>query len=181
MRHLVTILAATGAFLAFDTSVGAVPSAIQRLAAVKIAYVEDGAADGSVMEAPTEAVREVVNKREAGFSDLVSCLSSMQPTRSTAVTLLNQKKSSTVVPLGYVCLDVLMNIAKSPTIFVEDCGDDGFGACVKEGFYFRPDIYRTEKSKAVAIVRKVQERWSNALTTNQINFEYPAWWLPAIK
>ena len=141
-----------------------------------VRYVEDGAADASVTEDPTDPVKAIVDQGAKSLPGLIECLSSREHSEATVTTFPNNAARSAPVTLGYVCLDVLMNITKGDEVFVKECSDDGFGACVNAGFYFRPDVYQTNGARAPVVVRNVQKRWSEALTRKLIRFEYPSWW-----
>jgi hypothetical protein len=74
------------------------------------------------------------------------------------------------VKLGHVALDILTHIiAKTNRIFVPNCADDGLGACIQRGFYFRPDASREQ-------IASVKANWQAALKRGSLRFEYPTWW-----
>ena len=77
------------------------------------------------------------------------------------------------VPLGYICLDILLHATSGNAIHVADCADDGLGACVRSGYYFRPDVLRRRAS--VATMRRVKAQWQRAYRAKQVLFEYPTW------
>jgi len=82
------------------------------------------------------------------------------------------------VPVGYVCLDILMSIVRAPTIIRSECGDDGFGACIVNGYYFRPDAYvrNGDRFVANAEVHRVKSNWQRANRKRYLKYEYPEWW-----
>jgi hypothetical protein len=73
-----------------------------------------------------------------------------------------------------VCLDVLLSITDERVTHYDDCADDGFGACLKDGFYFRPDVY--SKPRAQEKVTAVQKKWRSAYDRGHATFVYPTWW-----
>lgn len=103
------------------------------------------------------------------------CIAHLGDTRLThAVYLTTARPQKYVrVPLGYVCLDLLVATMKpNGRILVEDCADDGLGACVREGYFFPPYAYDQYKSRlrAKPIVREVQENWRDALRRGDVQF-----------
>jgi hypothetical protein len=112
-----------------------------------IHYYED-AADASVLfpstntnpyDRPRDPVIALVNLRTKSFPALIDCLSDPRVTSAqfdgTSITKPMR------VPVGYVCLDILMAVARGRPASDPDCWADGLGACMNEGFYFRPDDY----------------------------------------
>lgn len=136
-------------------------------------YADDGAGDGTVTQSgeiigsgptvrPVSAVKAIVDLRGVAIPLLIDHLDDSRP---TAITFESRR-----VPLGHVALDILMHITRSTKrIFFSDCGDDGLGACVQPGYYFRPDATRAE-------MRAVKARWDTARKRGWVRFEYPSWW-----
>ncbi len=52
---------------------------------------------------------------------------------------------------------------------VEDCADDGLGACVRDGYYFRPDEAKT------SVIGEVKANWQQAHQDGKVKFKNPAW------
>jgi hypothetical protein len=80
--------------------------------------------------------------------------------------------------MGRLCLDLLLALTQSnPVVTVADCADDGLGACIHSGYYFRPDDYdRTgPQVKPLPVVYKVKKAWSKLLNSGGVTFRYPAW------
>ncbi len=67
------------------------------------------------------------------------------------------------------CLDILTNIIDAPEVLIKDCADDGLGACVEKGYYFRPG--ETEG----AIIGEVKANWQRAYSEGKVKFKSPAW------
>ena len=143
-------------------------------------YVEDGAADGSVLQGHGSnlpaSVSDVIELKERAIPVLINCLSD---TRLTSATFeggfLRGKPIRT--PVGYVCLDILMAVTKdNPRIFIRDCADDGLGACMQPGFYFRPDDYYPVGKDYLARpwVLTVQRNWQRLYNRGLIRFRYPS-------
>jgi hypothetical protein len=87
----------------------------------------------------------------------------------------NAPRSS--VPVGFICLDILIGITEDDAaLFVPDCGDDGMGACVNAGFYFLPHAFtRTSKGlRASQRVRAVQANWRAAFEAGRVKYGYKA-------
>ena len=153
-------------------------SLIDRLAGeqLPVTYAPDGAGDDTVMVLsagpdgrvadPPSALKDIVLAGDDAIPLLIVCLDDSRPTTATYGL-----KTQTRVPLGFVCLDVLLHIANGP-VHVDDCADDGMGACVKSDYYFLPDA--PARSRAI-VKRKWQELWDQKLLT----FQRPSWWRPS--
>jgi hypothetical protein len=130
-------------------------------------YVEDGAADGSVTSSgsPPQAVKDILDLGPKAIPLLIAHLDDTRLTSATFEGGFTWGKPIRV-PVGHVCLDVLMHIiGENRYIFDWECGDDGLGACVKEGYYFRPDeFYPVNKNEYIARlgVRVVKSNWQRA-------------------
>ena len=106
-------------------------------------YVEDGAADGSVTssERPPQAVKNILDLGPKAIPLLIAHLDDTRLTSATFEGGFTWGKPIRV-PVGHVCLDILLHIiGENRHVFDWECGDDGLGACVKKGYYFRPDEY----------------------------------------
>jgi len=80
------------------------------------------------------------------------------------------------VPLGYVCLDILMNEVSGNPVWYPDCADDGLGACVKNLFYFRPDDYYSCTERDCMLrpwVLVVQRKWKSEYLAHRLRFHNP--------
>ena len=139
-------------------------------APLRTRYVNDGAADATVTETPTPEIRRIVDLHDKAMPLLIACLDDSRPTQ--AVYLENSQRHQ--VPLGHVCLDILMNVVRSPQILREDCVDDGLGACVAEPYYYRPDI--TTRKDPSQSMRAVKSKWTAAYREGKLKFVYPSWW-----
>lgn len=135
-----------------------------------VVYSEDGAADATVTENPSREVRAIVNLRSSAIPLLIAHLNDTRPTSA--------KFKGNPVPVGHVCLDILTNIVSAPEILIKDCADDGLGACVGGGYYFRPDAFTRKGSGFVAgrEVARVKANWQRAYRRGGVKFRYPAWW-----
>ena len=106
-------------------------------------YVEDGAADGSVTSpaSPPEPVNNILELGPKAIPILIACLDDTRLTSAMFEGGFTWRKPIRV-PVGHVCLDIWLHIVgENRHVFDWECGDDGLGACVKEGYYFRPDEY----------------------------------------
>lgn len=137
-------------------------------------YSDDGAADGTITYKgellksvganlkPDVRVKAVVDLREAAVPLLIAHLDDMRPTQ----TMFKGKP----VPLGHMALDILTHVI-TPTsrVFVKDCGQDGLGACIHKGYYFRPDAPLDE-------MERTKEKWQQLYARGLAQFSYPKWW-----
>ena len=147
-----------------------------------VAYSEDGAADATVVnvgannsgvvEKPIPEVRAIVM---LGAKAVPILIAHLDDTRLTNATF---GRNNVRVPVGHVCLDILMHIIKAPGILNEDCADDGLGACLREGYYFRPDAYARNGRRIIARpeVFRVKRRWQRAYRRGHIKYQYPERW-----
>jgi hypothetical protein len=104
---------------------------------------------------------------EFGSSLVPICIDHLNDTRLTHATYLTTTvpQRAMPVPLGFLCQDILIAVVKdSPRINVPDCADDGPGACIRKGFFFRPDSYHVvgNIAHALPIVKKVKSNWERA-------------------
>jgi hypothetical protein len=144
-----------------------------------ISYSEDGAADATVLfpnsgtGRPVEPVIALVRLRQKGFSLLIDCLSDSRLTSASFGGNTIMK-----VPVGYICLDLLMGTTRGKPVSDPDCADDGLGACMEKGFYFRPDDYyhcvdRLNKCLARPWIPVVQQNWRREFLRNRLQFINP--------
>lgn len=148
-----------------------------------IHYYDDGAVDASVLfpmtkDTPYDRLRDpvvaVVRLRERSFPLLIDCLTENRV--STAQFDGNAMTKPMKVPLGYVCLDILMAVTRGKPASDPDCSDDGLGACMNEGFYFRPDDYARCWPETCLLrpwVAVVQQKWRSALLNRKLRFHNP--------
>ena len=142
-------------------------------------YVEDGAADGSVTSpaSPPQAVKNILDLGPKAIPLLIAHLDDTRLTSATFEGGFTWGKPIRV-PVGHVCLDILMHITGGNRhISDSDCFDDGLGACVKEGYYFRPDeYYPAGKNEYIARlgVRVAKVNWLRAYRRGWLNFHRPS-------
>jgi hypothetical protein len=118
--------------------------------------------DSGRLCAALPAVRAIIDLRGAAIPILIDHLDDLRP--STVVF------AGKPVPLGHLALDMLTHIVRTTNrVFVTGCADDGLGACIKSGYYFRPDASAQKMSAA-------KVRWQAALKSGVLRFEYPRWW-----
>jgi hypothetical protein len=146
-------------------------------------YYEDGAADASVLfpsndsqpyDTPRPAVLELVRLRERSVPLLIDCLSDGRLTSIHFDGNVTTKEMR--VPVGYVCLDILLAVTRGKPSAGPDCESDGLGACIKWGFYFRPDDYfgcTRQECKARPWVKVVQKTWRREFLLHQLHFVNP--------
>jgi len=136
-------------------------------------YADDGAGDGTVTQSgelvdsgplvrPVQAVRAIVDLRAGAIPILVAHL---DDERATTIVFAGK-----LVRLGHLALDILTHIVgRTNRVFVSHCADDGLGACIQRGFYFRPDASAEQMSAVKAV-------WQIALKRGSLQFVYPRWW-----
>lgn len=126
-----------------------------------IEYTEDGAADATVLDSSRvtpESVIAVLRLKAQGLPLLIDCLNDG---RLTSISFGgNATTREMKVPIGYVCLDILMGITKGP-ISYPNCADDGLGACVHYELYFRPGDYYNCQEHEHACLTRPWVGWSN--------------------
>jgi hypothetical protein len=148
-----------------------------------IHYYDDGAADATVLirhsdkvplDNPPDAVLALVQLGRDSLPLLVDCL---DDGRLTAVRFDGNVTTKAMnVPVGYVCLDILMGVTHGKPAHEPDCSDDGLGACIKTPFYFRPDdYYHCWKDRCFVRpwVFAVQRTWRWAFLQKQLRFQNP--------
>ena len=153
-------------------------------------YVEDGAADGSVLAVYPDSegyatnpiareVKDIVALRDKAVPLLIECLDDTRPTSATTSSGGYLTDKPVRVPVGHVCLDILINIVgvKNRSIYAEE-EHGGFGSEIKDGYYFRPDDYRVTGDTFVErpIVRIVKANWQKAYRDGKIKYDYKAAW-----
>jgi len=148
-------------------------------------YYEDGAADASVLfpespqapydyKRPPEPVIALIRLRERALPVLIDCL---DDGRVAKIVFEGNKLTRPMnVPVGYVCLDVLMNVAMGKPVSDPECADDGLGACMNYGFYFRPDDYYDCSDRECVLrpwVFVVQRKWKEQFLAHRLRFRNP--------
>jgi hypothetical protein len=142
------------------------------------AYSADGAADATVLfppdDKPRDAVLVLVRLGRRSIPLLIDCLSDQ---RVTTVRFRGSTVAKPInVPLGYVCLDILMGTTKSRAVNSQDCADDGLGACIEWEFYFLPHEYSecfADQCLARPWVGIVQRNWRRLFLQKRVRFENP--------
>ena len=147
-------------------------------------YVEDGAADASVLtptergltfhlDRPSDPVIKLVRLGAKSVPLLIDCLGDG---RVTSVRFDgNTITRAMSVPVGYVCLDILTGSVRGKPVSDMPCGSDGLGACMNNGFYFRPDDYWKCREKDRCELRPwvtvVQGNWRRQFLQNRLRFQ----------
>jgi len=88
----------------------------------------------------------------------------------------NSITQSMKVPVGYVCMDILMNVIAGKPVSDPECSNDGLGACMNYGFYFRPDDYydcSVENCLPRPWVLVVRRKWKDAYLNHRLRFHNP--------
>jgi len=112
-------------------------------------YFDDGAADATVtcpdncdgfpLPKPVPAVEALMSHPAKTTPLLIDCL---DDSRLTTIQFDGNTTTRPMrVPVGYVCLDILMQRFVTEPIAEYECNTDGLGACTHTNFYFRPDDY----------------------------------------
>jgi len=153
-------------------------------------YYEDGAADATVLFPegtqppkthlrPPEPVVELVRLRDRSLPLLIDCL---DDGRVTTMRFEGNKITQPMnVPLGYVCLDILMNLVTGKPVSDSECASDGLGACMNLGFYFRPDDYYECSDRDCFLrpwVHVVRRKWKQEYLAHRLRFHNPYDTLP---
>jgi len=148
-------------------------------------YYEDGAADATALFPessqppygylmPPAPVIALVRLKDRGLPLLIDCLSDG---RITSMRFQGNRTTQPMnVLLGYVCLDVLMNEVSGRPVSEPRCADDGLGACMNYGFYFRPDDYYACTDKECMLrpwVSVVQRKWKAEFLAHRLRFHNP--------
>jgi len=147
----------------------------------KTIYHDDGTADATVTAVATpdasrqDAPAQVRALLDLGPNCLPLLIAHLDDQRLTSATFDGGRfaQAPIQVPLGYVCLDILLNATAGQAVHVVDCADDGLGACVRAGYYFWPDVL--SRPEGVVTMRRVKTRWQRAYRAKRMRFEYPTW------
>ena len=111
-----------------------------------------------------------------GFPLLIDCL---EDGRLTIIEFDgNTINEAMKVPVGYVCLDILMGTTRGRPTSDPDRADDGLGACMNDGYYFRPDDYYhcVEPAHSCDVgpwVRVVQRNWQQRFLRRRLHLHNP--------
>lgn len=155
-----------------------------------VEYVEDGAADGTVLaiypnsdgyatNPIAKEVKDIVALRDKAIPLLIEHLDDTRPTWATVSSRGYITDKPVRVPVGYICLDILLNIVgiKNKLIYAEE-ERGGFGSEIKDGYYFRPDDYRiiSDIFEERPIVRIVKSNWQKAYQDGKIKYDYVVAW-----
>ena len=136
-----------------------------------VLYMEDGASDATVTERPAAEVERIVKLGADAVPLLIEHLDDDRLTAATFDTSQGQGKPRLTgrATVGYVCLDILMSMTDSPDVFIggEECCDDGLGANVRPGFYYRPG----DASGPDAVRAKAE--WRKAYREGKLKFRLP--------
>lgn len=138
-----------------------------------VVYINDGAGDESVLNTLHYAdgqnkkchdtLVRVVDLKEKAIPLLIAHLDDMSPTKAKY-----QQEEDLSVPLGFVCLDILLQLTDSPAI-IHDCQEDGMGACVHSSYYFMPGA----SAKKAAMIKR---HWQELYRKGEIKYIHPEWW-----
>lgn len=152
-------------------------------------YTEDGAADYSVLapfhtdsskiqfDKPPAALIDLVRLGTRSLPVLIDCLSDG---RITSVRFDGNNITKPMsVPVGYICLDILMSTVRGKPTSDPECNNDGLGACMNYGFYFRPDDYSNCFDRPPACdprpwVSVVQQNWRRVFLQHRLQFRSPS-------
>ena len=152
-----------------------------------VTYGEDGSHDASVLALymqgvdevipPKKEVRDIVALKDKAIPLLIGCLDDTRDTSAIFIGGYVTGKPYPKVPVGHVCLDILQNISKNLDSNDKDCprGESELGACIKDGFYFRPDDY-DGRGGVRPIVRIVKANWLRAYRNRRVKYDYVVTW-----
>lgn len=157
-------------------------------------YGEDGARDASVLKlyiidltngitnAPVKEVADIVALREKAIPLLIEHLDDTRPSSATFDGgYISDGAPRVQVPVGYICLDILLMIVDSKVYMGKLEAEDEveLGGGIKEGFYFRPDDYFLLGGKHFIerpIVRIVKANWQKAFRAGRVKYNYLVTW-----
>lgn len=83
------------------------------------------------------------------------------------------------VPVGYVCLDILLGVTRGDSVFQRNCASqEGADACIRPEYYFRPDGYTNcweaaGKCAPRPRVGLVQRNWTREFLHGRLRFRNP--------
>ena len=193
MKTLVTAVAAVAVCLAAGAAAQepcsrqAVEQALQRVLELKdlgAIYFEDAACDGSIVKQPPDLrycrpqVAPILQCAEKAAAVLIEHLDDVRPTTATFAGGAHRVHPM-VVPLGVVCLDMLLSISTTASVTYDAASgnNDVLGAGVAPRYYFRPDSYTTSNGRLspLPIVLEVKANWQRALRAGQLKFEFSKW------
>lgn len=152
-----------------------------------VTYGEDGAHDATVLALylqdvdevvpPKKEVRDIVALKGKAIPLLIDCLDDTRPTSAIFIGGYVSRKPYPKVPVGHVCLDILIHVSKNLDDNDKNCprGESELGACIKDGFYFRPDDY-TNLGQERPIVRIVKANWLKAYRNRRVKYNYVVTW-----
>lgn len=160
-----------------------------------VRYGEDGAMDSSVLKlylidsdgttnAPVKEVADIVALREKAIPLLIEHLDDNRPSSATFNGgYLPDSVQTVKVPVGHVCLDILLNIVDSSFYYDKNCQiETRLEGCVKDGFYFRPDDYwilgefGSNYFVERPIVRIVKANWQKAYQQGRLKYNFKVTW-----
>lgn len=148
-------------------------------------YYDDGAADASVLfpeskgtndtlPRPAVPVINLFRLHEKAFPILIDCLSDDRVTSMRFEG--NSITRSMDVPVGYICLDMLMAMTRGTPASDPECSSDGLGACMNDGYYFRPDDYTNcweDRCGLRPWIKVVQQNWRKQYLSHRLHFFNP--------
>ena len=149
-------------------------------------YIEDGAADGTIAVPEGETSRD----RMAAVDPILMCSGKAAPvliahvddTRLTSALFKGgaHRRQPIRVPVGFVCLDLLLNGLSPFDSAVRDPAtenDDGLGMGFLPQFYFRPDSYKIGPGgyRPLPVVYNVKKQWEEALAQGKLQFRHEYW------
>ena len=148
------------------------------LPGLQLRYISDGG--GGCLPEPLDLrqVSDLLATRGA-FPQLIEHLDSVKPTECTY-----DKDPGQPVPLGFVCLDLLLRCVDDGPyrdLVFTGYGDDGLWSNIWEHLYFPPDVLRPPDGSAK--MRYVRGAWEalNRATKGQCFRFPPAWYLRNIE
>jgi len=139
--------------------------ALEELGATPRVFVNDGASDYHVSMAEPPSVKDLLNRE--GIRLLLSRLDDARP----SMTVLHDRGEDTAVPVGYLCLDLLLQMsAWGPPVFYElDIGDDGAWTNVVQPFFFPAGVL--SEAHGARTMSEVRGKWEEALRFGRLRFK----------
>jgi hypothetical protein len=144
-----------------------------------LVYIDDGSGEGTVVNnSPNPVVRQIIALGPRAIPVLIAHLDDRRPT-SALYKVGNFRNEPVRTPLGFVVLDILTQITRDTgALFVngqKHCEFDGMGACVKDRYYLKPEVFISRDSGSEQKVEKLKASWSAARRNGIVVFKKPSW------
>ncbi len=139
--------------------------ALEELGATPRVFVNDGASDYTVSMLEPPSVRDLLDRD--GIHLLLARLDDTSPT----MTVIRDRGEEAMVPLGYLCLDLLLQMSADGSLVFDqrDIGDDGAWTNVLQPFFFPANVL--SGGQGPEIMREVRAGWEEAFRLGRLRFK----------